>query len=185
MGLPTEQGLHSQRDGHVEARLRVLEVDSADLTNSIEPVAQGIGMHTQALGSFLLLARLEISSKRRDEAPLACSVVLDERTEVPACVVDQAFIGYRCQQTGEPQLWHGHNLAPALEPGQRIHHRDDLALRGRQARGRFGRTAEADRYGESRFPVGYVLANLQSESVASCLIVARLGAYGQERGHAV
>src|ERR1700682_83021 len=66
-----QKGLNPQRDGQVEACLRFFEVDTADLTDPIEPVAERVRMHPQALGCLLLLAGLGVGPPRCNEASLA------------------------------------------------------------------------------------------------------------------
>src|SRR5207248_8672028 len=111
---------------------------------------------------------------------LACAVVLDERAEVAAAVVDQPLVSDRGEETGQPKLRHGYDLAPPLEAGERLHHRRDLAQRAGDRAGRLDGCAEPDGNGESRLPVGDRLADLQAERMAASLVVGRPGAQRQE-----
>ena len=69
--------------------------------------------------------------------------MLDQRPQEPPGVVDQTLVGDRGQQAGQAQLRHRHDLAPALEARQRIHHRHHLALRGGHAGRGIGGPAES------------------------------------------
>src|SRR6266850_2449612 len=177
----TQEGLHPQRDRQVEAGFGVLEVDGADLADAVEPVAQRVRVHAQPLGGLLLLARLEVGPEGSDEVALARGVVLDERPKMPPAVVDQPLIGDRGKQPGQPELRHRDHLAPALEAGQRLHHRGHLPERAGDTRGGFGRAAEADRDGEARLPVCDRLLDLNTKSVDPNLVVAHLGAQRKQR----
>src|SRR5205085_6073383 len=109
-----QQRLHAQRHGEIQARLRLLELETADLADAVESVAQRVGVHAQPLRRFLLLACLEIGTQRRDEAAVARAVVLHERTEKPLRVVDEPLIRNSREKARKPELGDDHDLAPSL-----------------------------------------------------------------------
>src|SRR5450759_4456702 len=111
--LEAQQGLDPERDGQVQARFGILEIDAADLADAIEPVAEGVGVDAQPRRRLLLLTGLEVGAQRGDEVSLARAVVLDEGPEVPAAVVDQALVADRGQKPGQAPLRHSDHLAPA------------------------------------------------------------------------
>src|SRR5690348_1283583 len=127
--LQAEKRLDPQRHRQVEASFRVLEVEAGDLADAVEPVAQRVRMHAQALRGLLLLAGLEVGAQRRHERRLARGVVLDQRAEVAPAVVDEPLVTDRREQAGEAELGYGDDLAPAFEAGQRLHHGGHLAQR--------------------------------------------------------
>src|SRR6266849_3146349 len=87
-----EERLNAQRDGEIQARLRLIQVEVADLADAVEPVTQRVGVYAQPLRRLLLLSGLEICTQRRNEAAVAGAVVLHERTEQTVGVVDEALI---------------------------------------------------------------------------------------------
>src|SRR5450759_393793 len=96
-----QEGLDTKRNREVEARLGVFEVDSADLPDAVEPVAERVGVNAQPLGRLLLLPCLEVGAQRGDQVAFARAVVLDERPEMPAAVIDQSLVGDRGEEAGE------------------------------------------------------------------------------------
>src|SRR5438445_11572200 len=172
----TQKSLDPQSDGQVEACFGIFEVDAADLADAIEPVTERVRVDPETRRRLLLLARLQIRPQRRHQAALLRPVVLHERPQVAATVVDEAFIGHGGEQSGEPELRYRDDLAPALETGEGIHDRDHLALRRRDSAGRIGRPAEADRHREARLPVRNRLANLDAKRVTARLVIAGFGA---------
>src|ERR1700674_1240154 len=183
--LEAQESLDPKSHGEVEARLRVLEVDPADLADAVEPVAERVRVHPQLLSRLLLLARLEKGAQRGHQVPFAGGVVLDQGPEMPAAVVDQAFVGHRGEEPGQTQLGHRDHLAPALEAGERLHHGRHLAQGARYACRRLRWPAEAHRDRESRLPFGDRLLHLEAESVGAHLVVAGFGSQREERHHLV
>src|SRR5438128_7289446 len=125
--LHAEQRLDPQRYRQVQARLGIFQVQPRDLADAVEAVAERVGMDAQPLRGVLLLACLEVGAQGRDQGALTSAVVLDQRPEMATAVVDKALIAHRGQKPGQPELGHGYDLSPSLEPRERLHHRGDLA----------------------------------------------------------
>src|SRR4029077_4379641 len=97
--LHSQQGLNSEGHGQVEARLGVFEVEAGDLADAVEAVAKGVRVDPEALRGVLLLAGLEVRTERRHQRSLTRGVVLHQRAEMAAAVVDEAFVAHRRQQS--------------------------------------------------------------------------------------
>src|SRR5215467_5852787 len=108
--LHPQQRLNSQSDRQVESRLRVLEVESGDLADAIEPVAQRVGVDAEAMRGVLLLAGFEVRAQGCDERAFSRAVVLDQRTEVPPAVVDEPLVAHRGEKARQPKLGHSDDL---------------------------------------------------------------------------
>src|SRR5438128_6075157 len=109
--LHSQKGLDPEGNREVEPRFGILEVQAGDLPDPVQAVAQGVRMDAQLLRGVLLLAGFEVGPERGNQGSLACAVVLDQRAEVAAAVVDQALVADRSQQTGQSELGYCHHLA--------------------------------------------------------------------------
>src|SRR5206468_12364671 len=90
--LHPQQGLDAKSHREVEARLRVLEIEARDLADAVEAVAERVRVDAQALRGVLLLPGLQVGAEGGHERALAGGVVLGQRAEVAAAVVDQALV---------------------------------------------------------------------------------------------
>src|SRR5438270_8700408 len=174
--LHSQKGLDPQGNRQVEARFGILQIQAGDLADPVEAVSQGVRVDAQLLGGVLLFAGLEVGPERGDQGALAGAVVLDQRAEMAPAVVDEALVAHRRQQTGQAELRHGDDLAPALEASQRLHHRSHLAQRSLDPGRRLDGGAEPDGHSEPRLPLADRLLDLEPEGVAAGLVVAHLGA---------
>src|SRR5215471_5171419 len=183
--LQTQQALDAQGYREVEARLCVFQFGARDLANPIETVAQRIGVDAEPAGGGLLLTLLEVCLQGGDQAAVSGSVVLYQRSGVAVREFDQSVVADAGQQTGQAELWDGHHLAPALEPGQGVQDGPYLPVRGGHSVGGVDGRAEADGHGESRAPIDDGLPHLQPDRVHPRLLVSRLDPQRQERDDAV
>src|SRR5437764_7573105 len=97
----SQKSLNSECHSQVQTCFGVVEVHAADLANAVEPVAKRVGVDPQPLGGLLLLAGFEVGAQGGDQASVAGAVVLRQRSEQAAGVVDQALVGDRREQPGE------------------------------------------------------------------------------------
>src|SRR5207237_8158400 len=96
--LHSQKGLNAQRNGQVQARLRVFEIQARDLADAIEAVAERVGVDAQPVCGLLLLAGFKVGAESGDERALARAVVLYQRAEVAPAVVHQALAADRGEQ---------------------------------------------------------------------------------------
>src|SRR3989475_11917722 len=120
--LHSQKGLDPERNGEVEPRFGILEVQAGDLPDPVQAVAQGVRMDTQLLRRMLLLAGFEVGPERGDQGALAGAVVLDQRAEVTPAVVDQPLVADPGPKAPPADLANAHHPRAPLDTPPRVHH---------------------------------------------------------------